>query len=519
MKSQLVKYPIGIQSFSNIRNGGYVYVDKTAIIHRLVENGQYYFLSRPRRFGKSLLLSTIQAYFEGRKELFDGLAIAQPETEWKRHPVLLLSLARYNPDQFESLEAIIVDMMRVWEKEYDVSEIPENLSARFANIIRSAYAKTGRQVVILIDEYDAPLVAHLGDDHKHERIRNVLKSIYVNIKDMSDYIRFALLTGVSRFSKMTIFSGLNNLDDISLQSDYSDICGITEAELRRDFQPGLNRLAKEWNTDCENVISILKDNYDGYHFAKNSADIFNPFSLLKAFKTREISAYWFQSGTPTVLIQRLKNEQKPLAELLNDQVSETSISDIDTYRTNPLSLLFQTGYLTIKSYDSVDQTYRLGIPNREVEKGLFTELLANNTDTDKIDLDKQLLNIRKSFNSGNPDNALSFIKSFFAGIPANITQNKPEVYFENNLYLLLKLIGMEVQAEQWTSNGRIDLLLKTTCYIYIIELKLDGSAEQALAQIDSKEYALPWRFDGRKVYKIGVNFLKSTRNIDSWTIS
>lgn len=271
-------------------------------------------------------------------------------------------------------------------------------------------------------------------------------------------------------------------------------------------------------TDYNGAINLLKENYDGYHFTKKSQDIYNPFSLLNALDSSEISSFWFQSGTPTFLVNSLKDQTQPLSELLNERVSEVAISDIDTYKTNPLSLLFQTGYLTIKSYDQEGELYHLGVPNREVEKGLFSELLAYNSDTAKYKLDQKLLEIRKAFRTGYPDKALSIIQSFLASIPADITQNKTEIFFENNLYLLFKLIGMEIQTEKWTSNGRIDLLLSTPDYLYIMELKLDHSAEEALSQINSKNYALPWIHDGRKIFKIGINCSKFTRTLESWII-
>lgn len=512
-----VKYPVGIQSFSEIRESGYVYVDKTELIFDLIDSGKYYFLSRPRRFGKSLLLSTIKSYFEGCSNLFEGLAIANMEKDWIKYPVILLSLAGYNPSEPDLKEILNIRFDRI-EKDFEIDCSVSNPGDRFGNIIRSIYKKTGRKVVILVDEYDAPLVANLDDDKMREEMRDMLKSVYTNLKDMDEYIRFGMLTGVSRFSKMTIFSGLNNLMDISMDDRYSAICGITERELQTNFHDGIRSLADEMEIGYDSALAELKANYDGYHFTENSEDIYNPFSLLWALASSRISSYWFRSGTPTFLVSVLRNQKMPLFKLLTEKVGEMAIADIDTYRTSPLALLFQTGYLTIKEYDKKRRRYTLGLPNREVETGLFTELLADNTYREKYDVDQWAFNIRDAFEEGRPDEALNIAKSFLASIPANVTQNKTEIYYENNLYMLFCLVGCDVQAEYWTSSGRIDLLLRTDRFVYVMELKLDSTPEAALEQIDTKEYALQWIPDQRKVFKIGINFRKDTRNLDSWII-
>lgn len=517
MTEALVKYPVGIQSFEEIRTGGYVYVDKTALIYQLVTTGKYYFLSRPRRFGKSLLLSTIQAYFEGRKELFEGLVIYEMEKAWDAYPVLTLSLSSYNPsdsDLHELLDAQIGNMELKYGKRYDT----QLLSARFANVIVSAFEKTGRKVVVLVDEYDAPLVAHLDDDPRREVVRDLLKSVYTNLKDMDQYIRFAMLAGVSRFSKMTIFSGLNNLKDISLLPKWGEICGVTEDELKANFHEGISRLGEALDTDYTGALVALKEHYDGYHFTEASTDIYNPFSLLNALDDSRIDSYWFRSGTPTFLLKYLSRITLPLQELLGERISETAISDIETYRILPLALLFQTGYLTIKAYDRRSRRYSLGIPNKEVEEGLFLGLLSYNTECDKNEVGNKVWDIRDALEAGNPDLALDIIRSFFAGIPCNVTQTHKELYFENNLYLLFKLVGIDARAEWCTADGRIDILLEMPDYIYVMELKLDKTPEEALAQIDAKDYALQWKYDGRKVFKIGINCSSDKRNIDTWKI-
>lgn len=517
MNNRRIKYPIGIQSFSELINGGYMYVDKTKYIHELIESGKYYFLSRPRRFGKSLLLSTIQACFEGRRDLFNGLAIERLRSNWNSHPVILLSLATYE-GSLENLPAILDKNFSELEEKYGVSHESQDFSMRFRNIIRNAKEKTGKNVVILIDEYDAPVVAHMENTEVQTKMRGLLKSIYTNIKDLDEYIAFAMLTGVSRFSKMTIFSGLNNLNDISLDKKYSEICGITDRELTTYFNDGIESLADVLDTDVNGALNALKANYDGYHFAQQSADIYNPFSLLLALSKSEIRPYWFQSGSPSFLIHQLHQEKVALSEIFNDQTDITSLEDINTFDTSPTALLFQTGYLTIKDYDPEFEVYKLGIPNREVKKGLFTELLAYNSDLETKNLNKYLLEIRRMFDTGNPEKGLDIIKSFFAGIPYFLSNNMPEIYYQNNLYLLFCLIGLDAKVEWSTSDGRIDILLITKKFVYIFELKLDGSAESAINQINSKDYSLPWKYDGRKIFKIGVNYSKQTRNISDWII-
>lgn len=519
MDEEVFKYPIGIQSFVNIREDNYVYVDKTAIMHRLVNSGSYFFLARPRRFGKSLLLSTLEAYFKGRKELFDGLEISRLESQWKSHPVLHMSLAPYNPDNEDSLADILNYQFDKWEREFGISNIYTDFSSRLRQIIENAHAVTGEKVVILVDEYDAPLVAHINDEQQYNSLRNLLKSIYVNLKECDSHIRFAMLTGITRFSRMNIFSGLNNLNDISLDSRYSAICGITEQELRDNFKSGISMLGKELNVNSEGALALLKQNYDGYHFTASSPDIYNPFSLLLALDKRNIGAYWFVTGTPSFLVETIRSSGRYLPDLFNISVEETSLLESDTYKSSLIPLLFQTGYLTIKGYDREDNVYSLGLPNREVREGLSRELLASYSDTDKDIVAERLLPIRRAFRNGNPDEAIRLIQSFLASIPYSLTRGKPEIYFENNLYLIFNLIGVPTHAEWQTSCGRIDILLEMPRYVYVIELKLDGSADEAMRQIHDKQYDMPFRADKRQVYLIGVNFSKKTRNISDWIIN
>lgn len=515
MANTPVRYPIGIQSFEKLRKLDYLYIDKTDLIYNLVTTNKNIFLKRPRRFGKSLLLSTLKAYFEGKKELFKGLAIERLETGWQPHAVLTLSLATYNPTGDGNLEDILDNQFQIWEQEYDVKIKSESLSSRFGNIIRAANNVSGQPVVILVDEYDHPLISSMHDEEKLEKNRQLLKSIYVNIKDLDQHIRFAMLTGVSRFSKMTIFSGLNNLRDISLNQQYAAICGITENELLENFRQGIEMLAVNNDTDYEGAVKLLKDNYDGYHFTQNSTDIYNPFSLLWAMADGEIGSYWFQSGTPEFLVRQIQKGNTFLPEMFEETVNESILTSSDIFDTQPTALLYQTGYLTIKRFEKPDE-YHLGIPNLEVRKGLFENLAKYYFDKDDTTVFKNVREVRKLLETRNIDDAIERLRTFMAGIPYEFSEKANELHYENNLFIIFMLIGVNARPEWHTSNGRIDLLLSMRNNIYIIELKRDGTPDEALAQIHEKDYARQFTGDPRPVINLGITFSTETRNITAW---
>ena len=515
MEKTTVRYPIGIQSFEKLRELSYLYVDKTELIHNLVHSSNCVFLSRPRRFGKSLLLSTIQAYFEGKRELFKGLAMERLETEWPVHPVLKLSLARYSPLNGGNLEEVLDLQFRFLERRYGIEAKTGDLSSRFADIIMAAHDSTGQTVVILVDEYDHPLIETMHDEDRLEAHRMLLKSIYVNIKDLDEYIRFTMLTGVSRFSKMTIFSGLNNLDDISLDDEYAAICGITEEELLSDFRDGISELAKKGDIDQEEAVGNLKLNYDGYHFTEESPDIYNPFSLLNALKKRKIGAYWFQSGTPEFLIRRIRNGGGFLPEMFDETVEGTTLSASDILNDNPTALLYQTGYLTIKAYERPDR-YRLGIPNLEVRKGLFENLAVRYLEKDNNYIYNHVREVRKLLEKRRVDEAMERLRTFMAGIPYEFADKATELHYENNLFIIFVLVGVDARPEWHTSQGRIDLLLRMHNYIYVIELRRDGTPEEALEQIREKDYTRQFMGAPRPVVELGITFSTETRNITAW---
>lgn len=516
MKAQ--KFPVGIETFSIIREDGFVYVDKTEYIHQLVSGSGLYFLSRPRRFGKSLLLSTIEAFFTGRRELFKGLAIDSYDHSWERHPVFRLNFVNAALSSVDGLKSLMHSYLCEWESKYGITDTGFDYPQRFQRCIEAAVNCTGKKAVILIDEYDKALVSSLDDAELNGQFRAFLKPIYGTLKAAGAHIRFALITGVSRFSRLSIFSDINNLSDISLSDRFAAICGITEEEMLTQCQGGIRELAEYMGVDYYHMTQILKRQYDGYHFTPGCPDIYNPFSLFSAFQLKAIDNYWFATGTPTFLIRSLRNSDTYLPDLLHNEADVTELSDIDSYQSSAIGLLFQTGYLTIKRFDPDYQTYLLGLPNLEVANGFFKDLLPEYMDTSKSAGFKEIRAFIKDVKEGDPESFIIRLQSFLADIPYEISKCKPEIYFENNLYIIFKLMGFTIDAEYRTASGRIDLLLRTDRFIYLMELKLNGTPEEAISQIDSKDYLIPFSCDNRRLFKIGISFSSATRNIDRWLI-
>ena len=512
------KYPIGIQSFASLREGGYAYVDKTEVIYRLITTGKYYFLSRPRRFGKSLLLSTIKELFEGRRELFEGLYICSTDFDWQPRPVVHLDFASTDVSGIEGLKIHLDFQLTRYEMTFGISHEGLDYSSRFYNILKTACEKTGRRVVVLIDEYDKMLVNNLHNPTLHEEIKAVLRPVYANLKSADDYIHFGMLTGVSRFSKLSVFSDLNNLQDITLDESFATICGITEEEIRANFASGVEIFAASEKIDSERVMQILKENYDGYHFSKQCPDIYNPFSLLHALKEQAVRPYWFASGTPTFLVRMIQNSGIDLRNIFTTYATEVELSSGEAMGTNLKAVLFQTGYLTIKSYDSELEVYQLTIPNREVERGIFDSLLPCYAGREKELANDTMLRLKMAVRDGDAEQLMHLLQSFLADIPYDLTRKKPEIYFENNLYIIFRLLGFYVATEYRTSQGRIDIVMHSPRFTYIMELKLNGTPQEALEQIDERNYAAPFASDARQIIKIGVNFSSATRNIDNWLI-
>lgn len=510
-------YPIGEQDFKSLRGDGCVYVDKTGYIARLLaDKNKYYFLARPRRFGKSLFLSTLRYFFEGERELFKGLYIDSCGWDWAKYPVLHLDLNSGEYTTPDNLDIVVDNMLRRWEKAYDVEVFTGDLTTRFQRIIETAHEKTGRQVVILVDEYDKPLVKNLNN-REFELYREKLTALYSNFKTSAEAIRLVMLTGVSRFSKLSVFSGLNNLKDITFSDDFADICGITDDELTAYFKSGISELANANEITYEEACDDLKRNYDGYRFAVRGSWIFNPWSLLNCLSARTIANYWNETGIPTLIVESLKKRKLNLEKYLDSYCKVDDLKGFDLLNPDGLALMYQTGYLTIKEYNRKLRKVRLGIPNNEVKEGFFSLLLPYYVDVVGNTPKGIVSNMSDSLILGNPEKFMQDLQTFFAGIPYPM-KIENENNFHNAFYLLMSLIGIDVDTEVMTSDGRIDLTMKTGDYIYIVELKYDHTARQALDQIEEKQYALKFSNDHRRIYRIGAAFSSRTRRIDDWII-
>ena len=512
------KYPIGIQDFEKLRKEGYYYIDKTSYVYDLVDKGNYYFLSRPRRFGKSLLISTIEAYFEGKKNLFDGLAISGLEKDWKKYPVLHLDLNTQRYETEKSLLSLLEENVVGWEEKYGRNAAEVGIERRFAGVIRRAHEMTGERTVILVDEYDKPLLQTIDDEHLQDAYRTLLKAFYGALKSEDAHIRFAMLTGVTKFGKVSVFSDLNNLQDISMDERYADICGISEAELSENFSEDIRNLAEANGQSLEEASIALKERYDGYHFNPwTSYGLYNPFSLLNTFAKNRYGNYWFETGTPTYLVELLKRYRYNLYKMANEKVTSKILDSTDASSTNPIPVIYQSGYLTIKGYIPEPQIYELGFPNKEVEQGFMDFLLPYYTPVQDTESGFAIWSFVEDVKTGNMDGFMKRLQVFLSGCPYEMARDI-ELHYPNVLFIVFRLVGLYTQVEYHTSQGRIDLVLQTADYVYVMEFKLDGSAEEALRQIEEKQYALPFAGDSRKVYKIGVNFSSGTRNIEGWVV-
>ncbi len=510
-------YPIGIQSFEDIRRGGYVYVDKTELIYKLAATGKYYFLSRPRRFGKSLLVSTMEAYFQGKKELFEGLAIESLEKDWVECPVLHFDLSGASYTDMEALNDKIGRQLETLESRFGVVKKYKTFSVRFDNLIECAFNKTGRQVVILIDEYDKPVIDNLDRPELQDKMRETLRGFYGVMKSKDACIRFGFLTGVTKIGKMSVFSDLNNLKDISMDARYTDICGISEADLKDYFSDSVRELAEANGLSEEECRQKLALMYDGYHFCEDSIGIYNPFSLLNTFDSLKFKEYWFETGTPSFLVKVMKNTSYDITSLSEQEADSSLLTDISSAFLNPVPLLYQSGYLTIKGYDEDFQMYRLGFPNREVKHGFLNYLMPYYTPVGSETPMMLISRMTKDIRGGAPESFMARLDALFARTDYRI-QGESEKDFQYAMYIIIELMGEYVETERATSNGRIDILIKTKDYIYIIEIKTDSTPDEALAQIEERGYARPFADDHRKIFKIGVNFSTSARRIDGWKV-
>lgn len=513
-----MKYPLGIQSFEKIRNDGYLYIDKTAYVYKLASSGSYYFLSRPRRFGKSLLVSTLEAFFQGKRKLFDGLAIDGLEKEWRQYPVLHLDLNAEKYTTPEALDHILNAHLSLWEEKYGRRAGETTLSNRFAGVIRRAYEQTGEKVVILVDEYDKPLLQAIKDKTLQEDYRATLKAFYGVEKSMDDYIQFAFFTGVTKFSKVSVFSDLNNLTDITMDLRYAEICGITEEELRTNLDEQVGLMAEKLRMTKADCYKQLKSYYDGYHFEADAVGVYNPYSLLRALDSMTFKDFWFETGTPSFLVELLKQNNYLLENLNHEQLTADVLGNVDTIDQTPIPLLYQSGYLTVKGVEQEFSLYKLGFPNEEVERSFARFLLPYYTPLQPTQGQLFVANFVKDVRTGRAEQFVQRLDTLFAGGDYQVAGDA-ELYFQNAVWVIFKMIGFYTEVERHTANGRMDMLIKAQDYIYILEFKLDKTAEEALQQIEEREYAKPFEHDGRHIYKIGINFSTRTRRIDGWKIS
>ena len=518
------KIPVGIQSFPDIIENQYMYVDKTEYIYKLVHRGKPYFLSRPRRFGKSLFLSTLKAYWEGKKELFKGLKIEELEKNnpdaWQPYPVFYFDFNRDNyADEF-ALEGVLDDHLKKWESVYGLTGQDGSLALRFQNLLVSAYNKEKKRCVVLVDEYDKSLLESTENSTLHEKNKAVFKGFFSTLKSFDGYIRFVFITGVTKFSKVGIFSDMNQLNDISFEDKYSGICGITEAEMKANFQPEIEALADARHFTYEECLQRLKNMYDGYRFSPECADIYNPFSLLSALEKRRFGAFWFQTGTPTFLVRKLRELNFDVRQFdeRTIQASESVLSDYRIENPDPIPLFYQTGCLTIKGYtDYIEEVlYTLGFPNREVRYAFLECLLPAYVANYGPGSGKDIFTLNRYIEAGNVEGIRNVFSALFASIPYTSNDAPFEHYFQTITFIVFTLLGKYTKCEMHTAAGRIDCVVETANFVYIFEFKRDKSADEALRQIEEKQYAKAYEADPRQLFLIGANFDSETRQLEGW---
>ena len=517
-----MRYPIGVQTFEEMINGKYVYVDKTDLVYDLADR-HICFLSRPRRFGKSLLISTLDAYFSGKKELFKGLKIDELEKEWVEYPVFRIDFARGDYNKPEELNKILEEHLYEWERKYGKDENYTTLSGRFMNLLEKAHEKTKYKAVVLIDEYDKPMLDVLGTELEEEN-RNTLKGFYGAFKSADAHLRFVFLTGVTKFSQVSVFSGFNQPDDISMDEQFDAICGITEKELKGYFAQSIEEMSAKLKCSSEELKEKLKKNYDGYHFSEAMLDIYNPFSILNAFKKKKIEDYWYESGTPTYLEKLMEGHQINMQKLIGRSYARKYFMDYRADKEEPLAMLYQSGYLTIKEYDIRHRVYKLDYPNDEVRKG-FVSLVGNSYfRKPSEDNDNWILEMDNMLRECDLDGVRDAFTSFLASIPYEANKDERakdfETHFSYTFYIINRLLGCYTTLiEKQNSKGRADIIIETDNDIFIFEFKLDGSAKEALNQIEQQQYAVPYLDDKRPVHKIGVNISSESRTVDEWLVS
>lgn len=518
MEQQQKLYPIGIQTFSELINKNYLYIDKTKYVYRMTHSGaKYMFLSRPRRFGKSLLVSTLHSYFSGQKELFKGLAIEKLEKEWTEYPVLHFDMSLAKHVDSERLEQMLSVQLYRYEDKYGRISEEVTLNDRLSGLIRRAYEQTGQQAVVLIDEYDAPLLDVVHEEKNLPVLRNVMRNFYSPLKACDPYLHYVFLTGITKFSQLSIFSELNNIKNISMDEAYAGICGITQEEMLMEMADDIDLLAKKMNVTRDEAIDKLRINYDGYHFAWPSPDIYNPFSLMNAFEDGKLDSYWFGSGTPTYLIEML-NKFGVVPSKIGGTEAVSADFDAPTERMTSITpLLYQSGYITIKDYDNEFDIYKLDIPNKEVRIGLMRSLIPSYITNDTLPTNTMVVNLARALSRDNMDGALRLLQEFLSTVPyCNNTHS--EGHFQQVFYIIFSLLGYYVDVEIHTPRGRVDIVLRTRTTLYVMELKLDKSAENAMQQINLKNYSERFALCGLPVVKVAVSFDEEKRTLGDWKI-
>lgn len=516
--AQARRYPVGIQTFSEIRERNYLYIDKTQYLVDFIDKGyKYVFLSRPRRFGKSLFASMIHAYYEGRKDLFEGLAMGEYEKDWVKHPVLHLDMSAAKHMDKDMLERYLADMLTDQEAVFGYKSEKLDPNIRLKDLVVTANRLTGRKVVLIIDEYDAPLLDVVHEEQNLAALRRATQNFYSPIKSLDPYLEFVFLTGITKFAQLSIFSELNNLFNISMYDKYSAICGISSEELHTQMLPDVERLAEHLHLSVDETFERLKRKYDGYHFSKNSEDVYNPFSLIKALASGDISDYWFDSGTPTYIIKLLQKYNVGLRDLTGQ---DAGVSDFDVSpenMTTVLPLLYQSGYLTIKHYDPMIDLYTLGYPNEEVRTGMVRSLAANYLTPAEGTNSSFVIKFVKAVIADDMEQALTLMRAYLAGVSFRLS-NKTERDVQTIFYLVFSLIGSFIKVEEESAHGRADVVITLPSVVYVMELKFDGSADAALRQIDEKGYLIPYTADGKRLVKVGVNYSSEERTITEWRI-
>ena len=527
-----MKYPIGIQNFEQIIEDGYVYVDKTDLVYTMVDTGKIYFLSRPRRFGKSLLVSTLKNYFLGRKELFKGLAIDSLEKDWFVYPVFHIDFNGRNFEGSDVLENVLEGYVSRWEREYGFASGSRDVGERFILLLEHVHRQTGRRAVVLVDEYDKPMLDVLDTDLRvmvglnemslEDRNRGILKGFYSVFKAADEHLQFVFLTGVTKFSQVSVFSGFNQPKDISMDGRYETLCGITQEELESYFAEAIVAMAAKRKYGVEEIKQLLKRQYDGYHFGEELVDVYNPFSLLNAFDSMRIQDYWFQSGTPTYLIRLLNHARENLDELTGQYYDPREFVDYKADVEKPLPMIYQSGYLTIKDYNVRRNTFLLDFPNNEVKSGFLT-MIASDYLKPKVRVNNWVLDVVDALEAGDTEQFRVLLTSFLSDIPYTMrrkeNERERERYFHYTFYLILRLVSVyTVYTEKQQSEGRVDCIVETDRYIYIFEFKLDGTAADALRQIEEKGYARPYLNDPRRLYRIGVSFSSETGTVDEFEV-